>query len=137
MGNKLVVLFLGALSLAACATEPDYYEGEVVHTRPIRKPSLDPSTPSELTGTGHASDIPTIFEGKKMGQQSFDSGDHLDGRVAWAEEIQKNDLSYTYLHDVDSWTGIDSVTVLDEYGNETGRFQTKVEATRSNISLTK
>lgn len=137
MGNKLVVLLLGALSLAACATEPDYYEGEIVPSRPIRKPSLDPSTPSELTGGGEASETPSIFEGKKMGQQSFDSGDHLDGRIAWAEEVEKNDLSYTYLHDVDSWTGIDSVTVIDEYGAEIGRFDTKYDATRSNVSIVK
>lgn len=137
MGNKLVVLLLGALSLAACATEPDYYEGEIVPTRPITKPSLDPSAPAELTGNSEPSDVPSIFEGKKMGQQTFDSGDHVDGRVAWAEEIVKNDLSYTYLHDVDSWTGIDSVTIVDEFGAEIGRFEMKYDATRSNVSLVK
>jgi hypothetical protein len=137
MGNKLVVLFLGALSLAACATEPDYYEGEIVHTRPIKKPSLDPNTPSELTGTGEPSDIPAINESKIMGQQSFDGGDRFDGRIAWAEEIEKNDLSYTYLHDVDGWNGVDNVTIIDEQGNTVGSYQTKYDPTRSNISLTK
>lgn len=137
MGNKLVVLLLGALSIAACATEPDYYEGEIVPTRPNRKPSLDPSTPAELTGGSEAGAVPAIFEGKKMGQQVFDNGDPIDGRIAWAEEIVKNDLSYTYLHDVDSWTGIDSVTIVDEYGSEIGRYETKYDPTRSNISLVK
>jgi hypothetical protein len=136
MGNKLVVILLGALTFAACATEPDYYEGEIVPTRPIRKPSLDPSTPAELGGGGQASEIPAIFEGKKMGQTDF-SGDHLDGRITWAEDVMKNDVSYTYLHDVDSWNGVDSVTVLDQFGAEIGRFSTRYDADRSNISITK
>jgi hypothetical protein len=137
MGNKLVVILLGALTFAACATEPDYYEGEIVPTRPIRKPSIDPNTPSELGGGGQASDIPGIFEGKKMGQTDFGTGEHLDGRIAWAEEVTKNDSSFTYLHDVDSWTGVDSVTIVDEYGAELGRFTTRYSADRSNISITK
>jgi hypothetical protein len=136
MGNKLVVILLGALTFAACATEPDYYEGELVPTRPIRKPSLDPSTPAELGGGGQASDTPTIVEGKKMGQQDF-GGDHLDGRITWAEDITMNDVSYTYLHDVDSWTGVDSVTVVDEFGAELSRFETRFTPDRSNVSLTK
>jgi hypothetical protein len=136
MGNKLVVILLGALTFAACATEPDYYEGELVPTRPIHKPSLDPNTPVELGGGGPASDIPSIFEGKKMGQTEF-SGDHLDGRIAWAEDISINDVSITHLHDFDSWTGIDSVTIIDEYGSEIGRFETRVTPDRSNISVTK
>jgi hypothetical protein len=141
MGNKLVVGLVGAVLAAVaftgCATEPDYYEGELVPTRPIRKPSLDPSTPSELGGGGQQSDIPTIIEGKKMGQQDFGTPDHLDGRIAWAEEVSMNDNSFTYLHDVDSWTGVDEVTIVDEYGAEIGRFTTRYNADRSNISVTK
>jgi hypothetical protein len=141
MGNKLVVILvgavLGAVSLSGCATETDYYEGEIVPTRPIRKPSLDPNTPVELGGGGQQTENPPIFEGKQMGQQDFSSGEHMDGRIAWAEEITKNDVSFTYLHDVDSWTGVDSVTVVDEYGAEIGRFTTRYNPDRSNISITK
>jgi hypothetical protein len=137
MGNKLVVILLGALTFAACATEPDYYEGDIVPTRPIRKPSLDPSTPAELGGGGQQTENPQIFEGKKMGQTDFGSADHLDGRIAWAEEVSNNDVSFTYLHDVDSWTGVDSVTVVDEYGAEIGRFTTRYNADRSNINVAK
>jgi hypothetical protein len=127
MGNKLVVVLLSAVTLAACATEPDYYEGEIAPTRPIRKPSLDPSTPAELGGGQGASDTPSIFEGKQLGDRIF-SGDHLDGRIQWAEDIDNQDHAYTYLHDVDSWTGVDTVTVVDEYGAAVRTFTTRYNA---------
>lgn len=136
MGNKLVVVLLGAVALAACATEPDYYEGELVPTRPIRKPSLDPSTPAELGGGQGASDLPTIFEGKKMGDQIF-TGDHLDGRIQWAEEIDNNDRAWTYFHDVNADTGIDTVTVIDEFGATQRTFTTRYDAIPVSVSGTK
>ena len=66
--NIVIVGLLAGLSLAVgCATDEDYYEGEIVPTRPISKPSLDPNQPAELTGSTAPTGVPGINESKQPG----------------------------------------------------------------------
>lgn len=131
MGKHIAFALLAAaaLSFTACADDTDYYEGEIVPTRPIRKPSLDPNTPSGLTGGQNTSQYqdPPINEEILPTQLQFDHSS--DGRISWADNITTSDgVTQTQLHSLNQGTGIDTVTVLDELGNEQYNFQLKYTA---------
>lgn len=114
--NIVIVGLLAGLTLAVgCATDEDYYEGEVIPTRPISKPSLDPTQPAELTGSSSQSDIPGINESKQPGiapQRDY----YIDGRVGYAEDIVRNDEVITVVTYPGFGAG-DYVEILDENGN--------------------
>ncbi len=120
------LLAVVTLSLSGCATDPDYYEGEVVPTRPYKKPSLDPNQPAELTGTGQQSDIPGLNESKILGVDPV--VEHLDGRTQWANELSMGGEPYTELHDLNHGTGVDHVTILDQNGEPVRQYDTKFDA---------
>jgi hypothetical protein len=132
MGNtKNVILgILAAATLFAtgCATDEDYYEGEIVPTRPNKKPSLNPSQPSELTGSQEQGDIPGINQSKLPG--TAEVVNHGDGRIEWANTINLDGEEYTELHNPNYGTGIDHVDVIDQSGETVSHYDTKITADR-------
>jgi hypothetical protein len=124
MGKHIALVLFAAVTLSACADEPDYYTGELVPTRPDRKPSLDPTTPAGLTGGQNTSQYQNPPINQEVLPTSLQFDHSSDGRITWADNITTSDgLTQTQLHSLNSGTGIDDVTVLDELGNEQYNFQ--------------
>ena len=134
--NIVIVGLLAGLSLAVgCATDEDYYEGEVVPTRPISKPSLDPSQPAELTGstTPAPNDLPTINEAKQPGvdpKRDF----YIDGRVGTAEDVIRNGELITVVT-YPGFGAADYIEILDENGNLLDGYVVSDRASATKIDI--
>jgi hypothetical protein len=129
--NRVIFGLLAAvtLSFTGCATDPDYYEGEVVPTRPVGKPGLNTDEPSTLTGsTGNTDLNPGINETKLPGVDPTPV--RYDGRTEWAEELVVGDREYVYIHNPDYDIGVDHIDVIDESGATVQQFDTKIDVTQ-------